>query len=229
MSFNVQAPLHVRSGAFELGPVPIGTVEPGVTLVAGDNGCGKSTLFRELDRTARAEGRRIAFLPQTFTFPPFARVLDVCRFVAERRIDEREQRGAAIEEALVRTGLTEQAQSSTRRLSGGMHRRLGICLTVIGDPEVVVLDEPSTGLDVSQRRGLREVIRAVARTTPVLMSTHIVDDIDVLADRVLLLRDGKAVFDGSSGEFLGHADGDAERPWESAYERLLASSVEEVS
>lgn len=224
MSYDVRTPVHARSGRFELGPVDIGVIEPGVTLVAGDNGCGKSTLFRELDRKARADGRCIAFLPQTFTVPPFARVIDLCRFVAERRIEERELREPAIEEALGSTGLTEHSRKATRRLSGGMHRRLGVCLTVLGAPELVVLDEPSTGLDVSQRRGLREVIRTVASTTPVLMSTHIVDDIDALADRVLLLREGAAVFDGSSTDFLAHAADGAERPWESAYERLLAGA-----
>jgi len=109
-----------------------------------------------------------------------------------------------------RTGLAEKANERTARLSGGQQRRLDIALGIVGRPELVFLDEPTTGLDPQARRGTWDLIRALAADgTTVMLTTHYLDEVEVLCDRVAILLGGRVAEEGAPGDIGGRADGEA--------------------
>lgn len=110
------------------------------------------------------------------------------------------ERHDAIVRVLSLLDLADYADRRIRELSGGMLRRLGIAQAVIHDPQFIILDEPTVGLDPRQRIGIRDNVRRLASDKVVLYSTHLVEDVRALADRVLILRDGQLVFDGTVAE-----------------------------
>lgn len=219
-----EQPLLREFPGFRLGPLVLEIPARGVTAVLGDNGAGKSTLFTEVKRYVAAQGKRCANLPQDFTLPPFARVHSVCEFVAEHRVADRSRRAAAVEQALDVTDLTDVRGRRVRELSGGMKRRLGVALTVLGEPDLSIFDEPTAGLDMTQRTELRELLSAVGRRGPVLMSSHMIEDVSRTADYIVMLDVGATLFEGPSPDFLAHAHPGATDAWESAYRALIQRS-----
>lgn len=212
MSIEVLPPITARAGSFRLGPINLGHLDNGCIVVAGNNGAGKSTLFNALARQVRAT---VHFLPQTFTLPPLARVVDLAYFVASQRGVSRDD----VEQVLAAVGLSDKARARVRTLSGGMHRRLGIALTLIGNPELLIVDEPTAGLDLEQRAEVIETLRAVSQDRVVMLASHIVADIEDLGDRILLFNYGQLAFDGTRDEFIG-----SHTSFENAYrERLRAA------
>lgn len=99
-------------------------------------------------------------------------------------------------------------------------RRAGVCLTLIGSPEFLMLDEPTVGLDISQRAGVLDVIGHLAQRIPVVMSTHLPSDLEVVGSRVLMLDGGSLLFDGAREDFLRNEQGET-TGWESAYTSRL--------
>jgi ABC-2 type transport system ATP-binding protein len=218
-------PFSSRHGDFALGPFTLDDFGREVTVLLGDNGAGKSTLFEQMRSRLSRDDVRFGFLPQTFTLPPFARLLDACEFVAQQRIGAgKKERGQQVTEALEATDLVDQAQKRCRELSGGMVRRAGICLTLIGNPQFVMLDEPTVGLDITQRAGVLEVISRLAEKIPVVMSTHLPSDLGAVGSRVVMLDHGQLLFDGGRKEFLTDQDGQ-ETSWEDAYKAHLSVAV----
>lgn len=113
-------------------------------------------------------------------------------------------------DVIERTGLAEKANERTVRLSGGQQRRLDIALGIVGRPELVFLDEPTTGLDPQARRVTWDLIRALALDgTTVMLTTHYLDEVEVLCDRVAVLLRGRVAAEGTPGEIGGRADGEA--------------------
>ena len=104
-------------------------------------------------------------------------------------------------------GLTEVATKKVRRLSGGMRRRLGVAQALLGAPELLVLDEPTAGLDPEQRATLRTILSGLGQRATVLLSTHQTEDIAALCDRVIVLDIGRVVFDGLVSDLVGTAGG----------------------
>jgi ABC-2 type transport system ATP-binding protein len=127
------------------------------------------------------------------------------RYVAWLQRVPNRDREAAVRSALDAVGLTEQRGKTVRALSGGMARRLGIAQALVHRPGLLLLDEPTAGLDPRQRVALRETIAAVGRNRIVLVSTHLVEDVRGLADRVIVLDGGQVVFDGDTGELARRA------------------------
>ncbi|MPV37359.1 ATP-binding cassette domain-containing protein [Georgenia subflava] len=201
---------------------------PGVTGLLGPNGAGKTTLLRILatvlaptagtvrllgrdpgDVTARTEvRRRLGYLPQANGFP---RGFTAFRFVDYLAVlkewTETGARHAEVRRVLGLVGLGDQATSRLRRLSGGQQRRVALAQALIGDPDLLVLDEPTTGLDPEQRASLRGVLSAAGRRSTVLLATHQTEDIAALCERVIVLDGGRVRYDGSVADLVGSAVG----------------------
>lgn len=203
---------------FTLGPVST-TVKPGVTALLGANGAGKSTLLRllvgilppdrgELTWSAASTAGHVGYLPQDFRVPKNVRVDDYLRFVAWCRSGRGRQWGAEdVVGSLHAVGLEGRARDRLGSLSGGMVRRVGIAQALIGRPPVLVLDEPTVGLDPVQRRELRSLMAQLGRTAQVIVSTHLSEDVAAVAANVIVLDDGRLAFDGSVDSLVNRGGG----------------------
>jgi ABC-2 type transport system ATP-binding protein len=211
-------------------------IDEGVVGLLGPNGAGKTTLLSILctlrppasgslrifgvEATHLAERqrlrRRIGFLPQAFGYYPSFSAQEFVEYAGWLRgVDEDIEEGARV--ALEHVDLVERAHDRLKNLSGGMLRRVGIATAIVGDPDLVILDEPTVGLDPEQRVQLRTVIRDIARRGTVLLSTHLVDDVSSTCDQVIVLFDGRIVFQGTP-EGLA-ASGDTANVGDTAIER----------
>ncbi len=214
-------------GSFALGPLDL-ELGTGVTCLVGANGAGKSTLFRLLsgvDSPTAGEVRRdgpasLGYLPQSPLLPPRATAREFLHHVAWLQRVPRSERAARVVDVLERVGLGKQADQQIRALSGGMARRLGIAHALVHQPTVLLLDEPTVGLDPRQRVGVRQVVSGLTSDSVVLVSTHLVEDVRGLADRVLILSDGQLAFDGTVSDLELLADPAA--PGDTELERALA-------
>ncbi|GAA1537676.1 ABC transporter ATP-binding protein [Dactylosporangium maewongense] len=178
----------------------------GVVGLLGPNGAGKSTLVNLLvglrrptsgtvelfggDPRDPAARRRIGVTPQETGLPATLRVRECVAFVAAHFADP-----VPTGELLEGFGLTEVAGRQTGGLSGGQKRRLAVALAFVGRPDLVFLDEPTTGLDVQARRDLWDHVRAYGRTGTVVLTSHYLEEIEALADRVVVLGGGRVLAD----------------------------------
>jgi ABC-2 type transport system ATP-binding protein len=215
----------LRDVTFRLGP--------GVTGLLGPNGAGKTTLLRTIataqapdsgqvlvrgiDATKpanhRAVRRRMGYLPQSpGHYPRFTVSQFVHHIAILKEIGGRALRRAAVDRALATVDLGHRRNDKVRSLSGGMRQRLALACAVLGDPEVLVLDEPTVGLDPEQRVRFREIIAELGRTRAVLLSTHQTDDVASLCSRVIVLSEGSVLLDDTPRVLAARANG---RVWDS--------------
>lgn len=186
----------------------------GVTALVGVNGAGKSTLLTTLagglpptsgrvevggnDLYARQTRRRglshVALVPQLPSFPANLTAREVVAYLAWMRGVSGGHSTARASDALGRVGLGDKASAKVGSLSGGMLRRLALAQALAADADVLLLDEPSTGLDPQQRRTMVDVLRELSGT--VLVSSHVMEDVADLAERVIVLDKGHIRFDG---------------------------------
>jgi ABC-2 type transport system ATP-binding protein len=206
----------------------------GVTGLLGPNGAGKTTLLRIVatalapDRgSVRVLGhdpgspdgrleirRRLGYLPQDPGFYTGFTAFDFVDYVAIlKEITNRDERHEEVARVLDEVGLADRMHQRIRSLSGGMRRRVGLAQALLGRPELLVLDEPSVGLDPVQRMRFREVVSRIARDHTVLLSTHLTEDVAALCARVIVIDNGSVRFDGASSELAAVAD---HRVWRSA-------------
>ncbi|MGE3599439.1 MAG: ABC transporter ATP-binding protein [Dehalococcoidia bacterium] len=187
-----------------------------VIALLGPNGAGKTTLLKCLLGLARFEGeaqidgldvrragketrRRIGYVPQAPAFPSYLTVADALEHFA----DLRGLRGVDIDAAVARVGLTAHADKKVDALSGGLRQRLGLAVALLGDPLILLMDEPVASIDPEGRRvftRLVEDLRAEGRT--VIVSTHVLRLLEGVADRAIVLVDGRLVYDGSLAAVL---------------------------
>jgi ABC-2 type transport system ATP-binding protein len=204
------------------------SLQPGVTGLLGPNGAGKTTLLRVvstvlapdagsvqlLDRDItnlrdRTEVRRhLGYLPQELGFPRGFTSFGFVDYMAVlKEWDDKDARHTEVRRVLEQTGLTDVATKKIRRLSGGMRRRLGMAQALLGSPELLVLDEPTTGLDPEQRASLREILSGFGHRGTVLLSTHQTEDVAALCDRVVVMDKGAVTFDGAVTDLVNTASG----------------------
>jgi ABC-2 type transport system ATP-binding protein len=221
-------------------------VGAGVLGVLGPNGAGKTSLLRMLatvlppssgemrllDRdpkgtAARREiRRRLGYLPQNLGYYPAFTVVEFIEYFALLKEVPAARMPKAVAIAVERLDLGAKAKTRLRTLSGGMLRRVGIAQAIVNNPDLLLLDEPTAGLDPEQRVGFRALLRDLGQTATVVVSTHLVEDVGAACSEVALMDTGHIVFRGTPAELArrgeGHAVGDA--PLERGYSAVLEAS-----
>ena len=198
------------------------TLTEGVTGLLGSNGAGKTTLMRLLcgilvptSGTVTCDGMDVSseeyrdilgYLPQEFGYYPEFTGRDFLLYMAAVKGLPRSDALRKTEELIELVGLGPAARKKVRTYSGGMKQRLGIAQALLGDPQVLIMDEPTAGLDPQERIRFRELISELGRDRIVVLSTHIVSDLEHIADRLMIMKEGRLVWQGE-----WHADeGDLE-------------------
>jgi ABC-2 type transport system ATP-binding protein len=219
---------------------------PGVFGLLGPNGAGKTTLLRmmatvipptsgTLRLLARDPGsygprkeirRRLGYLPQSLGYYPGFTVVEFVEYFALLKEMPTARIPGAVAAAVERVDLGGRAKAKLRTLSGGMLRRVGIAQAIVNDPELLLLDEPTAGLDPEQRVQFRALLRELGQRATVIVSTHLVEDVGAACGEVALMDEGKIVFHGTPDELTirgeGHGTGDA--PLERGYSAVLAQA-----
>lgn len=201
------------------------TLTPGVWGLLGANGAGKTTLMRmlvgilrpssgrilcdgvEIGTLGAAYREKLGYLPQEFGFYPEFTVQDYLEYMAALKGLPRTEAARQIDALLERVSLTEVRRKKIVKLSGGMKRRVGIAQALLNDPEILILDEPTAGLDPKERVRFRNVISSLGKNRMVLLSTHIVSDIDYIADRILIMKNGELIQEGTEKEITDKVEG----------------------
>jgi ABC-2 type transport system ATP-binding protein len=213
---------------------------PGGQVVAflGPNGAGKTTTMRLLTgftapthgvariagidvQTHRIEAaRHLGYLPENGPLYPDMTPYALLEFFGEARGLSANQRRNRIEAVLSQCSLESVAHKPVGKLSKGYRQRVSMAQALLHDPAVLIMDEPTSGLDPNQIRGVRKLIRELGQSKTVLVSTHILQEVEPVADRVLFIHDGKIVFDGEPAALRG-----AEGTLEDQFHRLTAQPV----
>ncbi len=185
----------------------------------GPNGAGKTTSIRiltgylaatraerlvvaghDVQRDSMGVRRSIGYLPESVPLYPELRVEEMMRFHARLHRMDRQGRRQRISEVLERVGVEDRRKQLVGTLSRGLKQRVGLAVALLPDPEVLVLDEPTSGLDPIQRGEVRELIRSLADDRTVLLSSHILGEVESMARRVIILHEGRKVADGPPAE-----------------------------
>lgn len=149
----------------------------------------------------------IAYLPQEFDIYPDLKVADILRFVALLKNVDKSKVSLEIGQAAGQVNIEGILDKTYKKCSGGMKRRVGIATALIGNPQMIVLDEPTAGIDPKERIAFYKSIRECFAGRNVLISTHILDDIEILADNVVMLARGEVTYSGSYAEFRNSLNG----------------------
>lgn len=194
--------LHIREGE--------------VVGLLGPNGAGKSTLMKVLTGLWKAEGqvrvcgvdvlnepdavhRHIGYLPEQNPLYADMYVREYLLFIARVRKSSTKSRQKdvkkEVEELIERVGLTSQANKHIRELSKGYKQRVGLAAAMAGDPEVLILDEPTTGLDPNQLEDIRDLIRDLGKQHTIILSTHILQEVKAICNRVVIIAHGQICMD----------------------------------
>lgn len=215
---TIHALTHRYPGSrFQLGPVNL-TLSLGVTTLLGANGAGKSTLMRTVagisapdsgsivirDRDRTSISPCIGMLPQGDVLPTRVTCRQYLRHLAWLFGVPRGQREVNINRVLVQVDLADRGDEKIGALSGGMRRRLSLAAAIIHEPAVTLLDEPTAGLDPIQRRAFRETVKELAKTSTVIYSTHLLDDVRGLEGILVILNHGRVVFTGTVDTLPGY-------------------------
>jgi len=197
----------------------------GVFGLLGPNGAGKTTLMRilatllapssgkvrigewDVTRQPNEVRRLLGYLPQEFGFFGNLTAFEMLDYIAAMKGVPRNQRKTAIESALVSVGLEDHARQRILTYSGGMKQRLGIAQALLGNPALLIVDEPTSGLDPEERIRFRGIMGQLGAQRTVLLSTHIVADIEASCDRVAVLQKGRLVFNGTPAGLASYAQG----------------------
>ena len=195
------------------------SLSEGATGLLGANGAGKTTLLRMMAGILEPTGGEITadeipvqtenyrallgYLPQDFGYYPEFTARDFVRYVAALKGIEKKKAWKKTDELLELVGLSEVANKKIRTFSGGMKQRVGIAQALVNDPKILILDEPTAGLDPKERVRFRNLIAEVGKNTIVLFSTHIVSDVEHIASHLLMMRDGQIIYDGKWDESQG--------------------------
>jgi ABC-type multidrug transport system ATPase subunit len=198
----------------------------GMFGLVGPNGAGKSTLMRtiatlqdpdsgsvQLDSldvlTQKNEIRKIlGYLPQEFGVYPKMSALDMLQHLAVMKgITSSKERKEMIDALLQQTNLWDVRKKALSTFSGGMKQRFGIAQALLGNPQLIIVDEPTAGLDPAERNRFLNLLSSIGREVTVILSTHIVDDVRELCPRMAIIADGQVLLEGSPSEALASLNG----------------------
>lgn len=184
-----------------------------VVGLLGHNGAGKTTIMKmmtgflepsggtirvdgfEIGRDTPAIQTRLGYLPENCPVWPDMTVIDYLDYQAALHGVSQERRPRAIAQAIRRTALSEKAVRPIHTLSRGYRQRVGVAQAILHEPDIIILDEPTNGLDPTQIRHMRELVRELATKATVIVSTHILQEVQAVCERVLILRAGRLVID----------------------------------
>ena len=194
------------------------TMKKGVYGLLGVNGAGKTTLMRMLCTIIRpTEGKIrwngkdifelgetyrgiLGYLPQEFGYYPDMSIYDYLMYIASIKGIRQSVAKQRIDQLLRQVALSKYKKRRMRTLSGGMIRRVGIAQAMLNNPKILVLDEPTAGLDPNERVRFRNLISELSENRLVLLSTHIVSDVEFIANEIILMKDGKFFYTGSTDD-----------------------------
>ena len=215
----------------------------GLFGLLGPNGAGKSTLMRiictlleptrgrvrvcgfDVARQRRAVRERLGYLPQEFGAWRLHRAEEVLDTLARLSgLANKRERRRRVAETLAQVGLEGVADRKVKKLSGGMVRRLGVAQALVHEPQVLIVDEPTVGLDPEERMRFRQVMARLGQDRTILLSTHIVADLGAGCRQIALLDDGRIVYQGAPTELLRQAEG---RVFELEVAAAEADAIEE--
>lgn len=223
-----------------------------VVGLLGHNGAGKTTIMRmlsgylepsagnividgvDLSQDPASVQKRLGYLPENLPVYPEMLVADYLEYVATLKGIAPGARLNAVREAMATTDLLARALDPINTLSRGYKQRVGVAQAIMGQPKLLILDEPTNGLDPGQTEHMRELITQLARHATVILSTHILQEVDAICDRVLMLRNGQLALDRSMGELKGsktlvlRTDADAQALPGSLQQLPLVASVERI-
>ena len=187
-------------------------LQKGVYGLLGENGAGKTTLMRmvcgilkptsgsisfdNMDVSTEDYRAVLGYLPQDFGYYPEFTGMDFLFYMAALKGLTKSQAKGRISELLKLVSLESDGKRKIKTYSGGMKQRLGIAQALLNDPKLLVLDEPTAGLDPKERVRFRNLIEELGKTNIVLLSTHIVSDIEHIADTVLMMKNGQMIYQG---------------------------------
>ena len=205
------------------------TLKPGVYGLLGANGAGKTTFMRMLCAVLEStsgevflDGKDIiamgadyrnvlGYLPQDFGYYPGYTAMEFLMYISALKGIPKNIAKKRSEELLEEVGLSDVANKKVKTFSGGMKQRIGIAQALLNHPDILILDEPTSGLDPKERVRFRNLLSDYAGDKIVILSTHIVSDIEAIADEIMLMKKGKFVLQGSASELIKKADG---KVWE---------------
>lgn len=198
------------------------TLTNGVYGLLGANGAGKTTLMNLICMLVKPESgeiqlngadiadmgeeyrRHLGFLPQNFEGYPDFTAQEFLEYIAALKgvsIDDR------LDYLLESVGMSDEIHRKIRTFSGGMRRRIGIAQAMINDPDILILDEPTAGLDPKERARFRNIISSLSREKIIILSTHIVSDIEHIADNIIIMKDGRLLDTGAPESITGRLTG----------------------
>ena len=210
-------------------------IDKGLFGLLGPNGAGKSSLMRTIatlqepdagsitfdgrDVLADPRGlrRRLGYLPQDFGVYPRIPAFDLLNHLAVLKgVSDRKQRYAQVESLLRLTNLHDVRKRAVSTFSGGMKQRFGIAQALLGDPALIIVDEPTAGLDPEERNRFHDLLSEIGENVVVLLSTHIVDDVSDLCTRMAVLAGGRVLVQGKPAELIANLNG---RVWRKTIRR----------
>jgi ABC-type multidrug transport system ATPase subunit len=211
------------------------TLGKGMFGLLGPNGAGKSTLMRTIATlqdpdsgsihldgidvvSEKNEVRKVlGYLPQDFGFYPKVSALDLLNhFAILKGISDKRQRREIVDALLQQTNLYEERKRSVSEYSGGMRQRFGIAQALLGNPKLIIVDEPTAGLDPMERNRFHNILSEIGEQVIVILSTHIVDDVRSLCNRMVVMNNGTILLEGTPAETVAGIQG---RIWCKAVEK----------
>lgn len=200
-------------------------LESGVYGLLGPNGAGKSTLMKQIVTVTSPTSGKIlyngkdikglddeyravvGYLPQDFDAYKNFKAKDFLMYMAALKGMDKKTSKERVDELLKLVGLSEVSNKLVSKFSGGMKRRVGIAQALLNNPKVLILDEPTAGLDPQERTRFRNLLSQIGRDTIVILSTHIISDIESVAKETIMIKDGKVLLQGTHREILNDMEG----------------------